>query len=432
MVYKFPVSPSQKKTATDDLFQEKLQSDLRQNAPLADRMRAQNLDDYVGQQHLLGASKPLRRQIENDALTSLIFWGPPGVGKTTLAKVIAERTQFEFTPLSAIGWSTADFRVKIGQALDRRKFHAQRTLLFIDEIHRLNKAQQDQLLPYLEKGVVTLIGATTENPSFELNSAILSRCQVYVLNQLSESELRVLAKRALQDETSGLGKFHATISAPALGKLTALANGDARILYNLLERAVMMVGEKGKISPTIVSELAAGIAFVYDKNGEEHYNLISALHKSMRDSDADAALYWLQRMLAAGEDPLYIIRRVIRFASEDIGAADPHALPLTVAALEAVRFIGLPEAENALGQAVVYCARAPKSNDIYQAQNQLRELIKETGNLPVPLHLRNAPTKLMQDLGYKKDYKYAPDDPEGAAQQEHLPEKIRGRRWLKS
>ncbi|MCF7846025.1 MAG: replication-associated recombination protein A [Candidatus Peribacteraceae bacterium] len=420
---------AKKNLQSDDLFEQNFREELEKSAPLADRMRPRGFGDFVGQEKVVGEGSPLRKQIESDLLASLVFWGPPGSGKTTLAKIISAKTNSYFQPMSAIGFATAEFRKTIHEILERRKLHKQKTILFIDEIHRLNKAQQDQLLPYLEKGVITLIGATTENPSFELNSALLSRSQVYVLNSLQKQDLQKLAERALQDSEHGLGKFNLKIEAKALGRICELANGDARILFNILERAAFSADGK-KIDLKFIEQLVQNLVFFYDKKGEEHYNLISALHKSMRDGDADAALYWLMRMLDGGEDPLYIARRVVRFASEDVGLADPLALQITLAAKQAVEFIGLPEADTALGQAVVYCAQAKKSNSVYAAIGQIRADIQKFGNLPVPLHLRNAPTELMKNLNYGKDYKYFHNDPSAAAQQ-HLPDELKGRKYLK-
>ncbi|MCF7836649.1 replication-associated recombination protein A [Candidatus Gracilibacteria bacterium] len=413
---------------TDNLFDQNFRDELVKSAPLADRMRPRDFVDFVGQQKIVGEGSPLRRQIELDSLASLILWGPPGSGKTTLAKIISTKTNSHFQPMSAIGFATAEFRKTIQQILERRKFEKRRTILFVDEIHRLNRAQQDQLLPYLEKGVITLIGATTENPSFELNSAILSRSQVYVLNSLEISDLKILAQNAIQNLESGLGKFELKIEDDALERICELANGDARILFNILERAAFSADNQ-KVDLKFVEKLVENLVLFYDKKGEEHYNLISALHKSMRDGDADAAIYWLARMLESGEDPLFIARRVVRFASEDVGIADPLALQISLAAKQAVEFLGLPEADTALGQAVVCCARAEKSNSIYVALGKVRADIQKFGNLPVPLDLRNAPTKLMKDLKYGANYKYFHSDPT-AAEQQHLPDELTGRKYL--
>lgn len=419
-----------KKSSAPDLFDASFTKDLEQHAPLADRMRPLSFEDFVGQEKIVGTGTPLRKQIELDALTSIVLWGPPGSGKTTLAKIISQATKSYFQPFSAISFSTADFRQVIQQVIERRKLTKQRTILFVDEIHRLNKAQQDQLLPYLERGIITLIGATTENPSFELNSAILSRSQVYVLDLLKKEDLKILVEKVLKDQTRGLGRFELELEDKALNRILELANGDARILYNILERAALSAPADKKIDDKFVDQLMQNIALLYDKHGEEHYNLISALHKCMRDGAADAALYWLGRMIQGGEDPMYIIRRVIRFASEDIGLADPQALVICIAAKDALHHVGLPEADTALAQAVVYCARAPKSNALYAGLGKVRADINQYGNLPVPLNIRNAPTKLMQELDYGKDYRYFHNDPRGAAAQEHLPAELKGRKYL--
>ncbi|MBU1089400.1 replication-associated recombination protein A [Patescibacteria group bacterium] len=416
-------------STTPDLFEKKFREELQNSAPLADRMRPRTFSEFVGQEEVAGSDAPLRKQIESDSIASIIFWGPPGSGKTTLAKIISRKTNSHFQLFSAISFAVAEFRKTAQEILQRRKLHGIRTILFIDEIHRLNKAQQDQLLPYLEKGIITLIGATTENPSFELNSAILSRSQVYVLNSLKKDDLKILARRALSDSERGLGKFKLKVDPAALEKICEFANGDARILFNILERAAFSVERSEKINEKFVKKLVRGVALIYDKNGEEHFNIISALHKSMRDGDADAALYWLARMLAGGDDPLYIARRVVRFASEDVGLADPQALQIALAAKQATEFIGMPEADTALGQAVVYCAQAPKSNSVYSALKKIRVDIQKFGNLPVPLHLRNAPTKLMRELDYGKDYKYFHDDPT-ATEQQHLPDELKNRKYL--
>ena len=419
-----------RRSSTTDLFDQKLTVDIGKHAPLADRMRPQNFTEFVGQQKVIGKNTPLRRQIESDALTSVVFWGPPGSGKTTLARIISNVTNTYFQPLSAIGFTTVEFRKIAAEILERRKIRDTRTILFIDEIHRLNKLQQDQLLPFLEKGIITLIGATTENPGFELNSALISRLQVYILGSLEKVDLEELVYRVLEDTERGLGSLQLTVSKKAIDRICELANGDARILFNILERAALTVNSLKEIDEKLITTLIQNVALVYDKQGEEHYNLTSALHKSMRDGDADASIYWLGRMLAGGEDPLYIARRVVRFASEDIGLADPDALSLTVAAKQAVEFIGLPEAETALGEAVVYCARAPKSNEIYMGMKEVKMDIEKFGNLPVPLYLRNASTKLAKKLRYGQGYKYFHEDA-SAAQQVHLPIELQNRKYLK-
>lgn len=400
-------------------------------APLADRMRPKNIDEFVGQTHVLGERKFLRRVIQSGQVVSMIFWGPPGSGKTTLAKIIAERTQSHFISFSAVLSGVKDIRNVVKEAKERLKSHHQKTILFVDEIHRFNKAQQDAFLPHVESGLITLIGATTENPSFEIISPLLSRTRTVVLNPLSPDEIEIIVKRVLEDKERGLGTFEAHIDNDALSHIIAFADGDARRALNALEVVVLTTPPdsqgRRKISLEAAQEATQKRMLLYDKSGEEHYNLISAFHKSMRGSDPDAALYWLARMIEAGEDPLYIARRMIRFASEDVGNADPKALEVAVSALHAFQVIGLPEGDLALAQAAVYLATAPKSNALYKAYEGVKRDIGETGYLPVPLHIRNAPTALMRKLGYGKGYKYAHNFPQGFVNQQYLPDDLKGK-----
>ncbi len=401
--------------------------------PLAARMRPRNLDEFLGQEHIIGPGRVLRKSVEAGKLTSLILWGPPGSGKTTLARLLAETVGGHFMQVSAVAAGVADLRRIIEQAQDLRLQTGQRTILFIDEIHRFNKAQQDVILPYVEDGTITLIGATTENPSFEVNSALLSRSRVFTLRALSDAEIRAMLVAALIDGERGLGGQHITMDDAALTALVTLANGDARSALNALELATdaAQSDESGARTITVaaIEDAMQRRALLYDKGGDQHYDIISALHKTMRGSDPDGALYWLGRMLEAGEDPLYIIRRVVRFASEDIGMADPNALSVCMAAQQAVHFIGLPEGELALAEAVVYCSIAPKSNALYNAYSAVKEDVHLTRTDPVPLHLRNAPTRLMKNLGYGAGYKYAHDYEGGYVYQEGLPEALKGRRY---
>ncbi len=418
-----------------DLFDLQREKQLEQEAPLAARMRPRNFAEFVGQEHLVGEGRILRQVIEQDELPSLIFWGPPGSGKTTLAFVIAQVTKSHFTPLSAVSAGVADLRRVVEEAKKRRGMYNQRTILFIDEIHRFNKAQQDAILPYVEDGTITLIGATTENPSFEVISPLLSRCRVFTLKPLTEEQLALIIRRALEDEERGLGGKNIELTEDALSHLLRMSNGDARVALNALEMAAAATPPdaegKKRITLAVIEEAFQHRALLYDKAGEEHYNLISALHKSMRDSDPDAALYWLGRMLEAGEDPLYIARRLVRFASEDVGLADPQALVQAVSAQQAVHFVGMPEANLALAQAVVYLATAPKSNSLYQAYSRVQEDIKMSHNPPVPLHLRNPETKLMRELGYGKGYLYPHNFPGHFVPQQNLPNELKGKRYYR-
>jgi putative ATPase len=397
----------------------------RAPAPLADRMRPRSLDEVVGQPQLTDPGRPLRRALEEGALHSMILWGPPGTGKTTLARLLADVAGARFVPFSAVVAGVKEIRQVMTEAEAEGMRLGRRTILFVDEIHRFNRAQQDAFLPYVEKGTIVLIGATTENPSFEVNGALLSRCRVYVLRPLGEADLAVILERALHDRERGLGATGASAEPEAIALIARLSDGDARTALNVLELAV--TGPGVRVTEAAVREAAQKKALLYDKSGEQHYNLISALHKSLRDSDPDGALYWLGRMLEAGEDPLYVARRLVRFASEDVGNADPGALRVTLDAKDAYHFLGTPEGELALAQATCYLALAPKSNAVYTAWNAVRHDIQEKPAEPVPLHLRNAPTGLMANLGYGRGYQYAHDAPEAQVSQEHLPDALRGR-----
>jgi putative ATPase len=412
------------------LFDTQRENLLQSQAPLAARMRPRTLDEYVGQGHIIGEGKLLRRAIAGDTIFSMIFWGPPGSGKTTLAQIIANATNAHFEPLSAVTAGVADLRRVVQEAKDRLGMFQQRSIVFIDEIHRFNKSQQDAVLPHVEDGTIILIGATTENPSFEVNNALLSRARVFTLEALSDDDIGRLVERALSDGERGLGKLHVMLAADARGYLVNMANGYARTALNALEAAVLSkppsLGDKRLITLEDIRDALQTRATRYDKNGELHYDAISALHKSVRDGDPDGALYWLGRMLDGGEDPLYIVRRVVRMAVEDIGLADPQALPITVAAQQAVHFMGQPEGALALAQAIVYLCQAPKSNAVYKAYNAVLKDVAETRNEPVPLHLRNAPTSLMRGMGYSKGYEYAHDLAAGRSDQAHLPPALEG------
>jgi putative ATPase len=413
-----------------DLAEEK---DSPQSMPLAARIRPQTFAEFVGQEHLIAEGRVLRKCIEADQLPSMVFWGPPGSGKTTLAHIIANVTRAQFSPLSAVSAGVADLRRVIGEAKKGLKSSGQRTILFVDEIHRFNKAQQDAILPFVENGTVTFIGATSENPSFEVIAPLLSRCRVFRLNPLSDEEVRLIVERAIKDVERGLGKFQISMSEETLRHLVTMSNGDARVALNALEMATFATLPDASGSRSIdlpaIEEALQQRALLYDKSGDQHYDLISALHKSLRGSDPDAALYWLGRMLEAGDDPLYIARRLVRFASEDVGVADPQALVIAVAAQQAVHFVGLPEGNLALAEAVVYLAAAPKSNSLYQAYSRVQQDIQHGRNEPVPLHLRNPVTELMRRMGHGRGYKYAHDYPDHFVKQRNLPPSLQGKRY---
>jgi putative ATPase len=395
-------------------------------------MRPEKLDDFFGQEELVSQGKLLRQAIESDSVPSMIFWGPPGSGKTTLAHIIARQTKSEFIKMSAVTSGLKDLREVIEKAKINERLK-RKTILFIDEIHRWNKSQQDALLPHIENGLIILIGATTENPSFEIRSPLLSRCRVFVFERLKEEDIVKLIKKALKDKEKGLGKLKIKIKSQPLALMAQLSNGDARVALNILEYAVLSNTSRAEeiiVDAKLIKEAVNKINLLYDKEGEEHYNLISALHKSMRGSDADAALYWLARMVEGGEDPLFIARRLVRFASEDVGLANSRALEQTVAAYQACHFIGYPECNVILAQAVVYLAKCKKSNDLYEAYGKAAEDVEKHGNLPVPLHLRNAPTKLMKQLGYGKNYKYSPKYAY-KEKQEYLPKQLEKKKYLK-
>jgi putative ATPase len=405
--------------------------------PLAEKMRPRSMNEFAGQEHVVGTGTLIRHAIEKDQVFSMILWGPPGCGKTTLARIIARETSSHFLHFSAVLSGVKEIRAVIDEAKNQLKLFRKRTILFVDEIHRFNKAQQDAFLHHVESGLITLIGATTENPSFEVIAPLLSRCRVITLKTLSDVDIAGIIEAALKDKERGLGTLNLELSDEVLPHLVRISDGDARMALNSLEVAAGIAAgnkkeDEGSALVITIEDLEKALqkkALLYDKSGEEHYNLISALHKSMRGSDPDAALYWLARMLEAGEDPLYVARRMVRFASEDVGNADPYALSVAMDAMEAFKFIGQPEGELALAQAAVYLATAPKSNSIYAAYGRVKGAVRENGALPVPLHIRNAPTNLMKEIGYGKDYKYAHDYSEEYVYQEYLPEKLKERHF---
>ncbi|MEA2015701.1 MAG: replication-associated recombination protein A [Actinomycetota bacterium] len=401
----------------------------KNTTPLADRMRPHNLDEFAGQKHLVGKGKILREIIEKDRPYSMILWGPPGSGKTTLARIIAEKTKSKFISFSAVTSGIKQIKEIMEIARYNRQEHNIKTILFVDEIHRFNKAQQDAFLPFIEKGIIILIGATTENPSFEVNSALLSRTKTFILYKLSPEDIKTLIKRALSDKEKGLGKYNIKIDGSAIDLISRFSDGDSRIAYNILELAAGAYLKEKKerslhIDTGMIENIIQKRALLYDKNGEQHFNLISALHKSLRGSDPDGAVYWTVRMLEGGEDPLYIIRRMVRFASEDVGLADPSALQVAISAKQSFEFIGPPEGYLAILEAAIYLALAPKSNSLYKTYKKVKSDIEEYGSLPVPYHLRNAPTSLMKDIGYGKGYKYSHNYRESIVSQNHLPDKL--------
>jgi putative ATPase len=423
-----------------DLFEYRAQKDGYVLRPLADRMRPVSIDEFIGQRHAVGEGTLIRHAILKDRIFSMILWGPPGCGKTTLARIFASHTHCHFVHFSAVLSGVKEIRSVIEDAKNQQKLFRKKTVLFVDEIHRFNKAQQDAFLHHVESGLITLIGATTENPSFEVISPLLSRCRVITLNSLSDEDIAAIMRNALKDKERGLGDMNLIFDEDALSHLIRMSDGDARTALNSLESTASLIAsgreetsKENSLNITLqdVERAMERKALLYDKTGDEHYNLISAFHKSLRGSDPDAAAYWLGRMLSAGEDPLYIARRMVRFASEDIGNADPHAIGVSLSAMEAFRFLGHPEGDLALVQAAVYLATAPKSNSIYAAYGAVKAVIDKHGALPVPLHIRNAPTALMREIGYGKDYKYAHDYKDAYVSQDYLPEKLEGRYFYK-
>jgi putative ATPase len=419
-----------------DIFDYHAKKAANPGRPLAERMRPGNLDEFIGQLHVVGEGTLIRNAIEQDRIFSMILWGPPGCGKTTLARIVAAETRSYFVHFSAVLSGVKEIRAVIAEAQNQQKLYRKPTILFVDEIHRFNKAQQDAFLHHVENGMITLIGATTENPSFEVISPLLSRCRVITLEMLTSDDIEVIINSALKDSKRGIGNLNLKLEPDALAYLIDIADGDARVALNSLEIASSLVAKTNEFSEKAESSLTISLkdleralqkkALAYDKSGEAHYNIISAFHKSLRGSDPDAALYWLERMFAAGEDPFYIARRMVRFASEDIGNADPQALNIAINAMEAFKFLGHPEGELALAQAAVYLASAPKSNSIYAAYGRVQQVVKKAGSLPVPLHIRNAPTRLMKDLGYGRDYKYAHNYKNAFVAQDYLPEQLKG------
>jgi len=416
-----------------DMFERQSEEVQAQEAPLATRMRPTSLNTFVGQEHIIGPGRVLRKAIESGKIPSMILWGPPGSGKTTLAYIIANMTGAHFSAISAVSASVNDLRRIIEEAKGRRQMNLQKTILFIDEIHRFNKTQQDAVLPFVEDGTIILIGATTENPSFEVTSPLLSRSRVMPLKPLTEEQIQVILTRALKDTLRGLRHLNVEIAPEAFSHLITMSNNDARVALNALEMAALSTppDEEGKryVTLPIIEDVLQHRALPYDKAGDQHYDFISALHKSMRGSDPDASLYWLARMLDAGEDPLYIARRLVRFASEDVGMADPQALVIAMAAQQAVHFIGMPEGNLALAEAAVYLATAPKSNSLYEAYSRAQKEATQGPSESVPLHLRNPVTPLMQEMEYGKDYKYAHDYPDHFVEQQNLPDRLKGKRY---